>query len=538
MRIHTRQAQDADSSDATLVLASLRGDRDAFGKIVTRYQSLLCSLAYSSVGDLSHSEDIAQEAFVEAWAKLDHLREPEKLKSWLCGILRFKVSRYRRKEARQPARDAEQLDERDEYAEETRMEQAAIREEEQALLWQAMERVPATYREPLILFFREHRSVKQVAQELDLSEDAVKQRLSRGRKLLQEGVMAFVEKTLAKSKPGAAFTTGVLAGIAIIPPPAKAAAYGAAAVKAGSWLKWANVAAILASFSGIASTLFGVRASLDQSRTKEERRRVVKVAATLFFSPVAFIAALFILRQLALGSHEHTGAYAIASQLLALGFVVAYPVLVIRMLKETRQLRARQRELHPEAFEGSADRIGSKQREYKSRLSIAGVPLVHFRFGMPEEHDAPVFGWIAGGGDRAYGLLFAWGGVAVAPVSVGIVAFGVIGIGALGLGCLGIGTVGVGLIAFGASAIAYNAYASLSALGWQSAFSQGFSLAKEAAIGLVAHANHINNEQAAEIMRLAALDASYLLILSAVAVLVIVPAAWHSNTVRRRMRRS
>ena len=52
--------------DAALVAASIQGDRQAFGKIVTRYQRLLCSLAYSSVGNLSESEDVAQEAFVVA----------------------------------------------------------------------------------------------------------------------------------------------------------------------------------------------------------------------------------------------------------------------------------------------------------------------------------------------------------------------------------------------------------------------------------------------------------------------------------------
>jgi DNA-directed RNA polymerase specialized sigma24 family protein len=40
---------------------SLAGNRDAFGWIVARYQSLLCSLAYSATGSLNQSEDLAQE---------------------------------------------------------------------------------------------------------------------------------------------------------------------------------------------------------------------------------------------------------------------------------------------------------------------------------------------------------------------------------------------------------------------------------------------------------------------------------------------
>ena len=52
---------------------------------------------------------------------------------------------------------------------------------------------------------------EDLAQNLELSEDAVKQRLSRGRKLLHEQVLAFVEGALEKTSPGKNFTLGVLA---------------------------------------------------------------------------------------------------------------------------------------------------------------------------------------------------------------------------------------------------------------------------------------------------------------------------------------
>ena len=44
---------ETDLSDAALVAATLAGDRDAFGLIVTRYQSLVCSLAFSATGSLT-----------------------------------------------------------------------------------------------------------------------------------------------------------------------------------------------------------------------------------------------------------------------------------------------------------------------------------------------------------------------------------------------------------------------------------------------------------------------------------------------------
>ncbi len=535
MKLQPQSKRDS-TRDAELVIASLGGDREAFGEIVSRYQSLLCALAYSTVGDIAHSEDIAQEAFVEAWKKLDTLREPAKLKSWLCGILRFKVSHFHRKEANQPTKGAALLDEHGDYEPDPlRIEDMAIRDEEQALLRQAMQNVPENYREPLILYYRENRSIKNVADDLNLSEDTVKQRLSRGRKLVQDGMLPFVEGALAKSGPGAAFTTGVLAAIATIPPAAKAAAVGtAAAAKASTWFSWANIIATPASLSGVVSAFFGFRSTLDQSRTVSERRNAFRVAGVLFFYPVLVVAAIYVLWKLAVGAGDNAMPYIIASQCIVGVFVVSYLFLVIGLLRGARLLRARERESRPEAFRNPADQVGSRQSEYRSRATLLGVPLLHFRFGMAEKDDKPCFGWIAGG-DRAYGLLFAWGGIAIAPVSVGILSVGFLSCGAIGLGVLGLGTVALGFISFGAIAVGYKAYAWISSLGWQSAFSTGFAVAHEGAIGPVAQARHVNTEQAAEIVNMATFGQSYLVALIAIVILVIVPSVWHSNSVRRRM---
>jgi len=76
--------------DAQLVERCLAGDHEAFGRIVARYQSLICSLAYSACGNLGRSEEEAQEIFLTAWQRFDTLREPANLMSWLCGIARRK----------------------------------------------------------------------------------------------------------------------------------------------------------------------------------------------------------------------------------------------------------------------------------------------------------------------------------------------------------------------------------------------------------------------------------------------------------------
>src|SRR6266550_3189411 len=97
-------------NDAELVAASLAGNRDAFGQIVSRYQSLICSLAYSATGSLGQSEDLAQETFITAWKHLRHLREQHKLRAWLCGIARGLIGKALRRDGREPAHSAEPLE--------------------------------------------------------------------------------------------------------------------------------------------------------------------------------------------------------------------------------------------------------------------------------------------------------------------------------------------------------------------------------------------------------------------------------------------
>ncbi len=204
-----------DFTDAELVAQSLAGNRDAFGQIVTRHQSLLCSLAYSATGSLNQSEDLAQETFVAAWKQLAGLREPEKLRSWLCQILRNLTYDLLRRQGREPSHHGESLEEISESpSSEPLPPEQTISNEEQAILWRSLEKIPELYREPLVLFYREHQSIEAVAKNLELTEDAVKQRLSRGRKLLHEEVLAFVEGALARTNPGQAFTLGVLGGAA------------------------------------------------------------------------------------------------------------------------------------------------------------------------------------------------------------------------------------------------------------------------------------------------------------------------------------
>jgi RNA polymerase sigma factor (sigma-70 family) len=270
--------------DAELVARSLRGDRDAFGQIVARYQALVCSLAYSSSGSLSQSEDLAQETFTTAWRKLSGLREPAKLRSWLCIIVRNLSHRARRGQNHDPAHGAEQMEILDKLpAPGPHPLDQAISREEEGILWRSLERIPETYREPLILFYRQHESVEQVAVALELSADTVRQRLVRGRKLLQEEVLAFVEGALGKTSPGPAFTQVVLAALPVAASSAKATAVSATLAAGGAAAK--GFATTLGSLGGLfamlASGFVSVRAGADYAKSRRERKFVILTAGIL-----------------------------------------------------------------------------------------------------------------------------------------------------------------------------------------------------------------------------------------------------------------
>lgn len=523
--------------DQELVVACLDGDREAFGRIVERYQRLLCSLAYSATGSLSESEDLAQEVFVDAWRQIRSLREPEKLRAWLCGILRHKVSRLRRSDGREPVRQADTLDQASDMpSEDAPAASLAIDKEEQAILWSALERVPELYREPLILYYREHRSVEHVAAALDLTEDAVKQRLARGRKILQERVLAFVEGALHRSTPGHVFTVGVLAALPALSPPAKAAGVGAAAAQGGLMAKSTGLAALIASVSGIVSAVLTLRTNLDQARTPRERRAVVKVTVALFTGAFGWLAALYLLRSAAFRWWEDRFALAWICQILVLAFVVAWPLTLLRVMRAMRRLRSEERRIRPESFQDPRDQKGSASGEYRSRMTCLGVPIVHIRFAAPDDGDQPVFGWIAGG-DRAYGLVLAWGGWAVAPISIGAVSVGIVSVGTLSLGLVSLGTAAVGVLTVGCVALGVKAYGWLSALGWQTAAGGGFAIADFAAQAPVSIARHANDAISRQLLIDPNPEQSQMLILIGITLLSLVPVACYARAVRRRLGR-
>ena len=298
--ITTEAMHTTELNDAELVAESLDGNREAFRQIVERYQTLISSLAYCATGNVSQSEDLAQQTFLSAWKQLAELREPAKLRPWLCSITRFLISKEFRRLGREPAHAAESLAAVEEWVSpEPLPPDHAISEEEKAILWRSLERIPEIYREPLVLFYREHQSIEAVAHDLDLSEDAVKQRLSRGRKLLQEQFLAFVAGALKQTTPGKTFTIGVMASLPLLAVTAKAATATTTATKGGAMAKATGSAAFLQALAALSPILllggfFGFKMGGDARRSAQQRESVATFWRIVVGSLAAFVVLPFL----------------------------------------------------------------------------------------------------------------------------------------------------------------------------------------------------------------------------------------------------
>ncbi|MEJ0089391.1 MAG: sigma-70 family RNA polymerase sigma factor [Limisphaerales bacterium] len=475
------------NNDAELVHGTLAGNRDAFSQIVSRYQSLICSLAYSATGSLGQSEDLAQETFITAWKHLGHLRERDKLRAWLCGIARNRINNFLRREGREPIREAEPLENISEsQSSEPLPTEQTITNEEQAILWRSLERIPEIYREPLVLFYREHQSIEAVAQSLDLTEDNVKQRLSRGRKLLHEQVLVFVEGALERTNPGKVFTVGVLAALPAVATSAKAATLGAAAAK-GATAKSATaglLGIILSPLLIVFGNYVAYRMNLAEAHTEEQRadiksmyRKICLIVAG-FFAVLAGPTCWFFWNQKLMFS------------LLFVELVVIYVLTTLICI--IHKILSRRKH-----FAGQvANDFPQPAYEYRSRLDLFGLPFIHIRIGdRYAVLRKPVKAWIAVG-DCAFGGLFAFGGIAIAPVSIGGCAFGLAPLGGITMGLFAMGAITLGVGAFGGLALGFWSFGGC-AIAWKAAMG-GVAIAHDFAVGGVAHALQANNELATQ----------------------------------------
>jgi RNA polymerase sigma-70 factor (ECF subfamily) len=73
-------------ADRELVERATRGDREAFGALVRRHQDRVFHLAYQIVRNREDALDVAQEAFVKAFASLSSFKGEASFTTWMHRI--------------------------------------------------------------------------------------------------------------------------------------------------------------------------------------------------------------------------------------------------------------------------------------------------------------------------------------------------------------------------------------------------------------------------------------------------------------------
>lgn len=488
-------------TDGQLWPAVLQGDRQAYATIVRRHQSAVTAVAFGQCGDLPTSEDVAQETFWNAWANRDQLQRPEHVRAWLCGISRNLARGSRRRQARRARLNAAQASTAELPAPDGDPVHQSITQEEQTLVWDALERIPDTYREPLVLFYREQQSVAEVATALDLSREAVRQRLSRGRALLRDHVAAVVEGTLRRSRPGRAFTLAVMTGLATGGKSAMAtggSTLAAGATASGSSLAAGGVAAGagLGPLIGILGGWLGAFLPAQLAPTREEHDVLTRSAVRLTLGTLLF--ALVIVVLVVFGRPRLTApAFAGTLAVAVIGHITSVMLICLRTQRRIRQLRERlpQSDDEPPTRAGRWLRAHQQRlegRRYRSRRQFLGIPLIDVQVSDPDPlqivgtEPRRAFGWVAVG-DQATGILLAAGGRARGLIAVGGVAIGGIAVGGLGLGVIAVAGLSLGLLSLGGLAAGGLALGG-AALGWTAA--GGGAAAVDTAVGGGAIAGH------------------------------------------------
>lgn len=148
--------------------------QSALAKLVEEHYEFLYWFGYRLTGSAQDAEDLTQQTYLSAQASLDQLRDPAKARAWLVAILRNAFRRSRRRDASRSWVDLDQVPEIP--AEE--LEELPVDSES---LQAALNALPDDYREPVILFYLEDLSYRQIAETLDVPLGTVMSRLSRAK---------------------------------------------------------------------------------------------------------------------------------------------------------------------------------------------------------------------------------------------------------------------------------------------------------------------------------------------------------------------
>jgi RNA polymerase sigma-70 factor (ECF subfamily) len=156
--------------------------------LVDQHYALVYRVAYRMAGSAADAEDLTQQVFLTACDKSNQVRHPEAVRGWLLTILKHACLRQKVKQSRQSPLPLEELPDPEGDA----LEATEIDPEE---LQAALGDLPVEFRLPVVLFYFEDLSYKEIADRVGAPIGTVMSRLSRGR--------SYLRRRLAASQPAA-----------------------------------------------------------------------------------------------------------------------------------------------------------------------------------------------------------------------------------------------------------------------------------------------------------------------------------------------
>lgn len=203
-----------DPVEAALIERARSGDKDAFGALIERYHAMVCRITARMVsGSPELAHDLAQEALLEAYLSLRHLRNPARFGSWLYGIT-LNVCRSYFRERRMRFTSLEALSgglwhDRLRYPDPAPDPQEVVEERElHARMIEAVNELSARNRAVVLMHYYDGLTVREIAALLGITVAAVKGRLHKSRREMH----ATLARTLvAVSTPGLQTRSGTMA---------------------------------------------------------------------------------------------------------------------------------------------------------------------------------------------------------------------------------------------------------------------------------------------------------------------------------------
>jgi RNA polymerase sigma-70 factor (ECF subfamily) len=147
-------------------------DRATLAELIDRHYALVYRYAYRLSGSAADAEDLTQQTFLQAQAKFDQLRDSSQGKNWLCAIVRNAYLRSLRTPVRTLSLDA---------SPEPCTVLPCPEEIDPLALQTALDELPEEFRTPLVLFYFEEFTYKDIAAQLDVPIGTVMSRLARGK---------------------------------------------------------------------------------------------------------------------------------------------------------------------------------------------------------------------------------------------------------------------------------------------------------------------------------------------------------------------